>query len=145
METAVRGDSKSDSLLFPSLIVCLFQSCSSYCDLRESQNILFFSSFFSLLFLYRIHSGCTHMVTDFWKSCGQRCSVHLWHNWKQGWIRMNKLLVCVVCSMLMTISENVERFYHKKNRKQNWNLCASGAECLQTNKSHLGSATEAAF
>lgn len=39
------------------------------------------------------------MPTDFWKHCGHRCAVHLWHSWKQAWISMNKLLpVCAVRS-----------------------------------------------
>lgn len=129
METAIRGDSESDSLLFPSLIVCLFQSCSSYCDLQGSQNILilFPLIFFPPCLVFAVSSRS--MPTDFWKHCGHRCAVHLWHSWKQAWISMSKLLlVCAVRSR--NVSEMLERccynslFLKKKEKKAVCKRCS---------------------
>lgn len=104
METAVRGDRKSDSLLFPPLIVCLFQSCSSYCKLQESQNIPFF-------FYFLIFTASSHTVTDFlsffftlWPG-GVQCIRGTVRNWASlGQVNY-------MCDELIPISETFDRLY----------------------------------
>lgn len=146
METAVRGDSESDSLLFPSLIVCLFQSCSSYCDLQESQNILFFLRF---LFFFLPFSHSQKWVHAAWwlisgnvLATGVLCTCGTVGN-KVGLVWINyQFVLCAERSW-----QFLKYFFLqlKLPSQENLNLCVRVVAFQQMIKLHLESATEAFF